>query len=116
MNIALAPDRLLPAVLFPVLRVLLAITLLLVVLVLGHPVLVSVELPPTLKTAYVLRLPIIAVQVKGGSGFAPAALEVLEMIGVHRVAVLASVALVLPVVWVSFIVLFVLHLISFSRC
>ena len=113
-DVLLAPDRLLPAMFFPVLWVLLAIALLLVVLVLGPPVLAPVKLPSALKTAYVLRLPIIPVQVKGGSGFAPAAPEVLEMIGVHRVAVLPSVALGLPVVWVSFIVLFVLHLISFS--
>lgn len=109
MHIALAPDWLRRALPLP--RVLLLRMLVKVVWMLAllwQPLLTMVT-SFLLKSANILLLPVLPMQVYSGYRLSPAAPEVVEVLRMVRVP---SVALVLPVVRVSWVLLFVMHAVS----
>ncbi len=107
-HVALAPDRFMGrALLAPV--VVLAWVARLVTLLLWQPLLLPVVPSLTLETVCVLGVMALLLQVGGRHRLSPTAPEVVEML---RVVWAATVLVVLPVVRVSWVLLFVLHAVS----
>ncbi len=107
-HIALAPYRFMRRPLLPHVVLVRAV---LVLLLLREPLLAVVP-APVLEAVGCLRVPLLLVLLVGGHRLTPAAPEVLKVLWMVRVA---TVLLVLPMVWVmSWVLLFVLHAVIFK--